>query len=268
MRELRYSFMSFSCPELDLDGMLAAAKRLGYDGIEPRLSAGHHHGIETSSTPAQRSEARIKAQDSSVAICCLATSCRYADPASAVANIEETHRCIDLAADVGAPSLRVFGGKLGEGLSRKDAIDLLVDSLRALAPQAQEAGVTLCVETHDDWCDPAHLAEVMRRVDRPSIAVNWDIMHPVRMSHATMREAYETLKPWIKHVHFHDGRQTGSRLEYLPIGQGDIDHRVAVHLLRTGSYQGLLSGEWIGWEPWEEHLPRELTTMKWYESEV
>ena len=33
-------------------------------------------------------------------------------------------------------------------------------------------------------------------------------------------------------------------------------------------YQGYLSGEWIGWEPYDVHLPRELATMKGYEREL
>ena len=35
------------------------------------------------------------------------------------------------------------------------------------------------------------------------------------------------------------------------------------------SYDGYISGEWINWEdPYEVHLPRELATLKRYESEV
>jgi hypothetical protein len=34
------SFMSFSCPNQSLEGMLALAKRYGYGGIEPHIQAG------------------------------------------------------------------------------------------------------------------------------------------------------------------------------------------------------------------------------------
>ena len=43
---MKYSFMSFSCPELTLDEMLSMAKEFGYDGIEPRISSNHRHGVE------------------------------------------------------------------------------------------------------------------------------------------------------------------------------------------------------------------------------
>ena len=67
------------------------------------------------------------------------------------------------------------------------------------------------------------------------------------------------------HVHFHDGTTREGRLDLVPIGQGEIDHRRAVQLLGSSGYDGYLSGEWIGWEPFETHLPRELKTMRSYE---
>ncbi len=265
---MKYAFMSFSCPQLSLDEMLALAKRYGYDGIEPRISAGHAHGIELDADATRRREARQKAIDSGIEICCIATSCRYADPATAREQVDETLRCIDLAADVGAPRIRVFGGAIPEGVSREEAIDLLAESLRAVAGHARERGVVVCLETHDDWCDPDHVAEVMRRVDHPAVAVNWDVMHPVRQAGRTVDQAFQILRPWIRHVHVHDGSARLDRLELRPIGEGDIDIRRAMELLKAISYDGYLSGEWIDWEPYEVHLPRELATMRRYEDEI
>ena len=264
---MNYSFMTFSCPELELDAVLDLAKRLGYGGIEPRAESGHGHGVELEADASARAAIKEKAAARGVALACVATSCRYADPAGAEQQVEETRRYVDLAADVGADRIRVFGGRMGAGLSREEAISLLVRSLSSVADRAQERGVTVCLETHDDWCEPEHVAEVMRRVDRPSVAVNWDIMHPVRVAKATMDRAFETLRPWIRHVHFHDGAETGEKLQLMPIGEGMVDHRRAVQLLKGGGYDGWLSGEWIGWEPAEVHLPRELATMKGYEAE-
>ena len=43
---MKFSFMTFSCPELTLDQVLSMAKEFGYDGIEPRISASHQQGVE------------------------------------------------------------------------------------------------------------------------------------------------------------------------------------------------------------------------------
>ncbi|MBN2582235.1 MAG: sugar phosphate isomerase/epimerase, partial [Planctomycetes bacterium] len=190
---MKYSFMTFSCPEATLGEALTMAKRFGYDGIEPRIGSGHKHGIELASDEAGREAARELAEASGVALCCVATSCKYADPATAGEQVAETLQSIDLAADVGSPRIRVFGGQIPKGRSRSESIALLVESLKEASDHALERGVTVCLETHDDWCDPAHVAEVVARVHSPAVAVNWDVMHPVRAGGSTMDLAFETL---------------------------------------------------------------------------
>jgi len=263
---MKYSFMTFSTAELSLAENLEVAKRYGYDGIEPRLDCGHGHGVEVDTSAEQRAGIRKQFEDAGVALACLATSLKYADQAATAEMLEQTHARIDLAGDVGAPAIRVFGGQIPEGVTREQAIDLLVDSLGKVADHAGERGVTLCFETHDDWCTPSHVAAVLARVGHPAIAANWDIMHPVRRCNATIDEAFETLKPWIRHLHLHDGAKDGG---LLPIGEGIIDHRRTIELLMTmEGFAGYLSGEWINWEPFEVHLPRELATLRRYEREL
>lgn len=261
---MKYAFMTFSCPQLTLNEVLSLAKRIGYDGVEPRLVSKHRHGIEVDVNAAARREIKSKFADSGIAACCVATSCTYANPANSQKMVDDTLRAIDLAGDIGSSRIRVFGGGLGEGLTREAAVELTAKSLRSVADHAADRGVIVCMETHDAWCDPKNVVEVMKRVDHPAIGVNWDIMHPVRTENATIDESFEALKPWIKHLHIHDASKETGKL--VPIGEGFIDHKRAIKLLQTISFDGYLSGEWIGWEdPYEVHLPRELATLKKYE---
>lgn len=264
---MKYSFMTFSCPQLSLRELLETAKQYGYDGIEPRIVSQHQHGIEMDTPADRRAEIKKQVAESGLRLSCIATSCVYANPETTKQNVADTLRCIDLATDVGAPVIRVFGGVLGKGISREDAIKLVAESLHTAADHAKERGVTVCMETHDDWCDPKNVAAVMRQVNHPAVAVNWDIMHPVRMKLATMDEAFKTLKPWIRHAHVHDGVVTpDGKLTFVPIGQGTINHKQAIERLLSINYSGFLSGEWINWsDAYDVHLPRELATMKQYE---
>ncbi|MCX7012879.1 MAG: sugar phosphate isomerase/epimerase [Candidatus Sumerlaeota bacterium] len=263
---MKYSFMSFSTPALSLDETLSLARRLGYDGIEPRAESGHAHGVELETSAERRAEFRRRAEDSGIALSCVATSCKFANPAATQQTVDQCRRYVDLAADIGAPRVRVFGGKIPEGLSREKAIDTLVEGLGAVATHARDRGVVVCLETHDDWCDTKPVAAALARLDGAAIAANWDIMHPVRTAGCTMDAAFDALRSRIGHVHIHDGKI--GRLGPVPIGEGDIDHRRALELLQSISYDGFLSGEWIKWEPYETHLPRELATMKRFEQEL
>ena len=263
---MKYSFMTFSTPQLTLTNVLAVAKRFGYDGIEPRLDAKHAHGIEVTATAAERKAIRGQAAASGISLACLATSISFADPAVESEMVKQAHERIDLAGDVGAPSIRIFGGQVPKQLPREQAIEQVAKCLSAVADHAARRGVWVCMETHDDWCDPAHVAAVLARVNHPAIACNWDLMHPVRMGLASVEKSFETLRRWIRHTHLHDGTG-GTQLKMVPIGTGDIDHKTFLGLLKGSGYTGFLSGEWIDWEPYETHLPRELATLKRLERE-
>ena len=265
---MRYSFMSFSCPELSLQAMLDTAAGLGYAGIEPRVDANHAHGVETSLSPAQRRAVRARVADSVADICCIASSSRYSEPATLEENLAQTRREIDLAGDLGVPVLRVFGGQIAEGIDRDAAIDNLSAALARVADEAGQAGVTVCVETHDAWCNPHHVAAVLANVNHPAVAANWDVLHPVRAEGISVAESLAVLGPWIRHVHMHDATLEPGRIRYVPMGTGDIDHRAVIQGLREIDYNGCMSGEWIGYSPWQEHLPHEIGQLRRYEADL
>jgi sugar phosphate isomerase/epimerase len=124
------------------------------------------------------------------------------------------------------------------------------------------------METHDHWCRPSDVIEVINRADHPAIAVNWDVMHPVNREGVSVEDSFEILKGKIRHVHFHDGARVDGKVKLAPIGGGIVDHAKVVKLLKNSGYTDFLSGEWIGWEPYDIHLPRELATMRRYENEA
>ncbi len=266
---MRYAFMSASVPTASIEEMCRRANELGYEGIEPRTESGHAHGVEVETSMTEREAIRATAERAGMSICCVAVSSAFADPMQAPKAVGQASREIDLAADVGCPRLRVFGGD-HKGVDREAAVDSMIRSLSSLADHAAERGVTICVETHDAWCEPQALAGVTEAVNHPAIAVNWDVMHTQRQGGASMAEAYARLKPWIRHVHIHDGLDTLERLLLLPIGTGDFDHSQVLRLLKADGYDGYLSGEWIEVIMSEaffaNHLRPEIATLRQLEA--
>ena len=261
---MKYSFVSFSTPELSLAETLEAAREYGYDGIEPRLDLEHAHGLEVAATPQQRAEMKQQAADAGIEIAGVDTSIVCADPDRTDDMVRQTCERIDLAGDVGAHVLRVFGGKIPDGVTRKQAVEIVADVLSSVADHAASRDVVVCLETQGDWCNPAHVAAVMKQTRHPAVGVIWDVMHPVRTGDATMEQAFRTLVRWIRHIHVHDGTP-GTGLPFLPIGEGAYDHRTVINRLVRFEFDGFVSGEWSGWAPHEVHLPRELATLKRYE---
>ncbi|WP_168735979.1 sugar phosphate isomerase/epimerase family protein [Cohnella fermenti] len=265
---MKYAFVSFSCPNAPLASILRMAQEYGYAGFEARCGFGHAHGIGLDLTDEQIADIRRDFAVGGISLACLSVSCHYSNPLTVDLNIDETKAYIRLAQKLDVPFLRVFCGVIPSSLDREEARRQVAQSLRELAPVAEQAGVHLLAETHDDWSDPKEMAAVMREVNHPSVGVVWDVMHTLRGGGTAMEAAYRILEPWIRHVHIHDGLLDLSRLTFLPIGEGDIDHRPVVRILLDHGYEGFVSGEWLDWEPAETHLPREIEAMRRYENEI
>lgn len=267
---MKYSYMSFSTPTATLREMVDIAREYGYQGIEPRIGADHRHGIELSMSQKQRKEARSTLAAFGMSFACIATSLQFAVSESQQQTFEDGLAAIDLAADLGCGVVRVFGGKYAEDVGREDAIGVCIDGFRRVAPHAAERKVTLAFETHDAWTDPMHVMAVVSEIGVGAVGVNWDIMHPVRVSGYTVEGAYEILASSICHVHVHDGAGPGEKLAIHPMGRGYYDHKTAIELLSADGYAGFISGEWIASVMpedygYEKHLPQELAVLKSYE---
>jgi len=265
---LKYAFTTASCPDWSLERLIAAAEAYGYDGVEARVEWNHAHGIEPDATGNQRIAIRSALEKTDVTLCCIGTGCRYVDADQHAEQIDHTHRSIDLAGDVGCPLIRVFGGQLN-GEAREAAADRIVSAINAVVDHAAERGVTIVIETHDDWAATGHIRPLVERVNHPNFAVLWDVTHPLVQAGESITDAHDALVGVMKHVHVHDANMVDGRFDWQPIGQGQFDIRQAIALLLREAYPGYVSGEWINWaDPPETHLRRELNTLHRYEEEL
>jgi sugar phosphate isomerase/epimerase len=270
MTPLKYAFMTFSTPEMTLEDNLATARKYGYRGVEIRIQAGHAHKVETGLNRKERNEVKEKFRLAEIDLCCLATSLQFSNTPDREKILDSAKEIITLASDLGTSFIRVFGGPVPAGTERERSIIETSEALSMVMEAASQANITLCFETHDDWCDPVHVKALMERVNHPNLRVNWDILHPVRRGFASVEESFNLLRPWISHVHVHDctfDLSDPKAFAFVPMGEGMVDHKTAIECLTSMNYQGFISGEWINFEPPEVHLPREIARLKQYASE-
>lgn len=275
---MKYAFMTFTTPDWELERLLHFCKATGYDGFEPRLDADHAHGIEITSSGGDRAAIREQVNEfGGVELACLATSVRLLDPGPERKQMDLLKACLELARDVGCPTLRIFGG--GEGSLEDNTFaeahaDRLAEALSRAAQHAASAEVRLCLETHDYWTDSRIVARVLQKVDHPSVGTNWDAMHPLRMHGISVIESYEQLKPWIFHAHMHAGKKAPGQsppFTFLPFGHPEDEFQAfkMQKVAQEDSYTGYFSGEWLNqWTNPEEELPREIATCKKWEAEI
>ena len=176
---MKLGFSTLGCPAWTLEQAVAAAREYGYDGIELRLLDAEVISPELLVASADR--IRRAFSGSGVELAALGTSARFSssDQAERQRNEATTRAFVDVAHALGVPVIRVFGGNLPAGTSLERAVENVAESLNRLAPTAEDAGVALALETHDDFSKAATVGAVLERVPSPAVGALWDI-HPPR----------------------------------------------------------------------------------------
>ena len=251
---IRLAAMSSVCPDWNLDQVVEGMHRHGYQGFEPRVEWGHACGIEATLGARERQRIRSRMEAEGLEICCIASGARMAasDPAERAGQIEEVKKYIDLAADLGCSLVRVFGGERDRRLELMAVVDYVVDGFAQVLPAAESRGVTLLLETHDEWCASAPVRAVVEQAGSSHLRILWDFMHPQRVMEE-VEESFQVLGKYTLHAHVHDGRIVDGQVEVsAALGAGVFDYRTPLRLLADAGFDGYCSVEVIH-EPGSSH---------------
>lgn len=250
---IKLATMSSVCPDWSLDEIIAAMKRYGYQGLEPRVEWGHACAIEADLSAAQRQAVKQRMADEGLDICCIATGVRMAAPDAEerAAHIADLKTYIDLAGDLDCPYIRTFGGQRDAAATLQAAVNYTVEGYMQVVEQAQSRGVTVLLETHDDWCHSASVRAVVEQAGHPNLQVLWDFMHTQRMLEKP-EESFQVLGSYTRHTHAHDGSYIDGKMVVGALGAGIIDHAMPLQLLSEIGFVGYFSVEVIH-APGSEH---------------
>jgi sugar phosphate isomerase/epimerase len=276
---MRYAYSTLACPAWSVQQMVEAARRLGYAALEIRVLDGEV--IDPVADRAKVESAVAQCRAEGVEACALDTSCRlyHRSPAERDRYASELTSWIRLAADVQVPLLRLFGGEIepSSGATPTEAeVDArVVEVLRQAAPQAEQAGVTLVLETHDIFASALRTGRVLSEVNSPAAGALWDTLHPYRVGESP-EQALAALGPYLLHVHIKDARRPGPGSHdwrQMPLGEGDVPLEEVLALLRGHGYPGYISVEWEKkWHPDLEEpelaLPQHIAWLLTQKSEI
>jgi len=245
------AFTTLACPDWSWEQTVQRAVEYGYQGLELRGVEGEMDLTKATPFIASRLPAtKRELKERGLAIPCLDTSCRF-DQAAAIDNsIDEGKRHIDLADELDAPSIRVFGDRIPDSQSREKIIEQVIEGLLALAQHAEGTSVQVLLESHGDFARLQNLLDVMRAVPHPHVGVLWDVHHPYRFFSEPLADTYEKLKDRIRHVHLKNSVATDDGVRYCLLGQGDVPVGEVLRLLASGGYDGWIAFEWEKrWHP-------------------
>jgi sugar phosphate isomerase/epimerase len=269
---MKFSLNTLGAPNWTLEETARNARAFGYVGVDLRLIDGEV--ISLDSVRANRERIHTLFQNAELPVPVLATSVRLASPDQQQRReaADEIAEWIDLAAELGVPVIRVFGGMRPEGFDVESAIQVVAETLARIAPRAESAGVAVGIETHDDFSSAAAVRRVLEPLESRAVGAVWDMLHTARMGE-TPAQALELIGDRLLNVHLKDARRNGDVWELLPLGQGEIPVRDGLRLLKQRGYDDFISVEWEKkWHPElaepEVAYPQHLELLKIYVREL
>jgi len=162
--------------EMTLPQVIDYCAELGFQAVDPT-------GYYFPGYPARPSTeyiAQIKRQTFLLGLDISGTGVRnnfaVADGAKRKADVEHIKQWVEVAAQLGAPVLRVFAGQQEKGHPEAEIDKWMIENLRECAEQAGRFGVILALQNHRDFIDTAdHLIGILKAVDSPWLAAHLDI---------------------------------------------------------------------------------------------
>jgi len=183
-----------------LDELLEVTGKYGYKGVECRAELDHGHGVELDTTPEQRADIKARFEASPVELAGISTSCRFEflDPAERQEHVDIARQFIDLAVDVGAPRVRVFGNAFPEGSDKDEVVENVGNCLRQIGEHAEGTGVDCNLEMHGDFY---YWKYTLRAVEIADHVYNCDSRET---RWGPVGEFLYPVAPYLRHIHLHN----------------------------------------------------------------
>jgi len=268
---MKIAFSTLACPAWDLNRVIDAATKLGFDGVELRF-------IEFDDRLWQRPEFRgdelkqtiRQLRDAGLRICCVDTSCffHYGEARLRQESLDMGRAMIELAGELSAPAIRVFGDRVQPGATRDETIRRVAEGVQRLAECGRISGVETWLETHGDFARAGDTKAILDAAGLENMGAIWDPLNAFSEFGEDPPVGLAALGSSLRHVHIKDARRTADGpWEPVLMGMGDFPAAGLVDLLRDRGYERFVSFEWEKrWHPAipepEVALPHFMNWMK------
>ena len=253
--------------KLPMEKCIELAADMGFDGVELL-----HVQMEAEDTPFLNKLKR-RAFTLGLDLMGFSTHQTFVSPDAEVRkkNIAHTTKCLEMAYQLGIPTIRVNTGRWGtskdfnelmqnkgieprlDGYTDDDGFKWVIDSFEELVPIAEKLGVILGLENHWGLGRTADgVLKVVRSVDSPWLQVTLDTGNFLENQY----EQFEALAPLavLVQAKTYYGGGTWYTL--------DIDYDKVAAILKKHHYRGYLSLEFEGKEEFSTAVPKSLEMLR------
>jgi sugar phosphate isomerase/epimerase len=262
-----YSYWHFRGPRYPVEKVIEQAAMLGFDGVEIL-----HRQMESEDT-AYLNQLKQAAFRRALALPMLSIHQDFVSPDAAERkkHIDHTRHCIDLAAQMGIPAIRLNSGRWktiksfdelmkvkGDepplaGYKEEDAFRWCIDSIRECLPAAEKAGVVLALENHWGLTTKIEsLLHIWREVRSPWLGINMDTgNYP--------GDPYAGIEKLAPHATIIQAKTYYGGGEWYTL---DLDYPRIAGILRQAGYGGWISLEMEGKEDPESAVKKSYDVLR------
>ena len=163
--------------------------------------------------------------------------------------IAYTKRWIDRAADMGAPTIRIFAGNLQKGTTEAQARQWTIDAIRECCDYAGTKGVILALENHGGIVTTAEqLLSIVKAIDSEWFGITWD------SGNFRSEDPYAELKMAAPYA-------VTAQIK-VKVGGKPADLPRVVQILKDANYRGWLALEYEEEEEPKVAVPRYLDELR------
>jgi sugar phosphate isomerase/epimerase len=263
-----YSFWQFENRDLrSIEKCIDLAAEMGFDGVE--LLHVQMENEQNSYLQKLKRQAFALGMD----LCGFSTHQGFLSPDKEVRqkNIDHTVHCIELAYQLGIPTMRVNTGRWGtskdfdelmknrgiepplEGYKDEDGFPWVIESLEKCLPAAERCGVLLGLENH--WGlgrTPEGVLRIIKAINSPWLQATLDTGN-------FLEDPYDRLEKMVQYAILVQAKTYyGGGLWYSL----DLDYNRIAKMLRQHNYRGYVSLEFEGREDPRSGVPKSLALLR------
>jgi len=262
-----YSYWHFRTPKYPIEKVIEDGARLGFDGVEIL------HRQMTDESPAYVSKLKQLAFRHGLAVPMLSIHQDFiSDKAEErQKDVAHTIHCIELAARLGIPAIRLNSGRWNtipsfddlmkvkgdeppiKGYTEEDAFRWCIESIQACLPAAEKHGVLLALENH--WgltTKTENLLRIYKSVNSPWLGINLDTGN-------FAVDPYPEIEKLAPHASIVQAKTYYGGGEWYTL---DLDYQRIANTLRKANFSGWVSLEMEGKEDPATAVPKSLEVLR------
>lgn len=262
-----YSYWHFKKEKYPIEKVIDEAAKVGVEGIDIL-----HRQMESEDN-AYIQKLKKHAFVNGIAFTCLSIHQSFVSPDKEflAKEIAHTKKCIELAARMGIPCLRLNSGRWGTiksfdelmkargvepilpGYTEDDGFKWCIDSIQQCLPTAEQHGVLLALENHWGLCStPEGQLRIKKAIDSPWLGIMMDTGN-------FLEDPYSKLEMLAPYTNFVQAKTYYGGGEWYSL---DLDYKRIISILRKVNYQGYISLEFEGKEDAATAVPKSIDMLR------